>query len=110
MKKILIFTEFFLPGFKGGGPITSISNLVSLLNDKFDITICTRDRDFRDTEPYKNIVSNKTTKHKEYKVIYLSEMKKQYIVKVIDDCTPDLVYLNGFFPKTTQIVMYVNKL
>jgi glycosyltransferase involved in cell wall biosynthesis len=110
LKKILIFTEFFLPGFKGGGPITSISNLVSLLNDKFDITICTRDRDFRDTEPYKNIVSNKTTKHKEYKVIYLSEMKKQYIVKVIDDCTPDLVYLNGFFPKTTQIVMYVNKL
>jgi len=26
MKKVLIFVDSFLPGYKGGGPITSISN------------------------------------------------------------------------------------
>ena len=77
MYKILIFTDSFLPGFKGGGPITSISNLVSLLNNNFDILICTRDRDFGDTEPYNRIELNKITKYKEYNIIYLSDMNKE---------------------------------
>lgn len=108
-KKILIFTDSFLPGFKGGGPITSISNLVSLLNNSFDILICTRDRDFGDTEPYQNIISDKITKYQEYDLMYLSNMDKQSLSKVIVDFNPDLLYLNSFFSKTTQIVMFLNK-
>lgn len=109
MKKILIFTDSFLPGFKGGGPITSISNLVSLLNKHFDILICTKDRDFGDTEPYKDIKQNKITNYKEYNVIYLSSIDKQNLSKVIVDFNPDLLYLNSFFSKTTQLVMFLNK-
>ena len=109
MQKILIFTDSFLPGYKGGGPITSISNLVILLNNHFDILICTRDRDFGDTEPYKDIEQDKITKYKEYNVIYLSSMDKQSLSKVIIDFNPDLLYLNSFFSKTTQIVMFLNK-
>lgn len=109
MKKILIFTDSFLPGFKGGGPITSISNLVSLLNKHFDILICTKDRDFGDTEPYKDIEQNKITNYKEYNVIYLSSIDKQNLSKVIVDFNPDLLYLNSFFSKTTQLVMFLNK-
>jgi glycosyltransferase involved in cell wall biosynthesis len=109
MYKILIFTDSFLPGFKGGGPITSISNLVSLLNNNFDILICTRDRDFGDTEPYNRIELNKITKYKEYNIIYLSDMNKENISKVIVDFNPELIYLNSFFSKTTQMVMFLNK-
>lgn len=109
MKKILIFTDSFLPGFKGGGPITSISNLVSLLNNHFDILICTKDRDFGDIEPYKGIEQNKIIKYKEYNVIYLSSMDKQNLSKAIVDFNPDLLYLNSFFSKTTQLVMFLNK-
>lgn len=109
MKKILIFTNSFLPGFKGGGPITSISNLVSLLNYNFDILICTRDRDFGDTKPYADIEQNTITKYKEYTVIYLSEINKKNISKVIVEFNPDLLYLNSFFSKTTQIVMFLNQ-
>ena len=110
MKKIVIFTDSFLPGFKGGGPITSISNLVSLINDKFDILICTRDRDFGDTEAYKDIICNEITKYKEYNIIYLSRMDKSSLTKVIVEFNPDLLYLNSFFSKTTQFIMFLNKL
>jgi glycosyltransferase involved in cell wall biosynthesis len=110
LKKILIFTDSFLPGFKGGGPITSILNLVGLLNYNFDILICTRDRDFGDTKPYEKIEIDKVTKYKEFNVIYLSNMDKQNISKVIVDFNPDILYLNSFFSKTTQIVMVLNKL
>lgn len=109
MKKILIFTGSFLPGFKGGGPITSISNLVTLLNTDFDILICTQNTDFGETEPYKDIVSDKITKYNNFNIIYLSKMNTENLSKVIVDFNPDLLYLNSFFSKTTQIVMYLNK-
>ena len=36
-------------------------------------------------------------------------MDKQSLSKVIVDFNPDLLYLNSFFSKTTQIVMFLNK-
>lgn len=109
MKKILIFTDYFLPGYKGGGPITSISNLVSLLNQYFDILICTRDKDFGNTESYKNIQSNEVATYQEFNVIYLSDFNKQTMTKTIEEFNPDVIYLNSFFSKTTQIVTLLNK-
>jgi glycosyltransferase involved in cell wall biosynthesis len=109
MKKILIFADSFLPGFKGGGPVTSIVNLVSLLNNDFNILICTRNCDFGDTKPYEGIKSNIVTKYQQYNVMYLSSMDKRNISKVINEFNPDLLYLNSLFSKTTQIVMFLNK-
>ena len=74
MKKVLIFVDSFLPGYKGGGPVTSISNLTSLLNDKMDILICTRNHDFGDTKVYTGIVSDTITKFEDKKIIYLSKL------------------------------------
>ena len=107
--KILIFTDSFLPGFKGGGPITSISNLVNLLSKYFDILICTRNHDFGESNPYQNIVYDQITNYKEYNVIYLSKMDKSNISRVINEFNPNLLYLNSFFSKTTLIVMLLNK-
>jgi len=109
-EKILIFTDSFLPGFKGGGPITSISNLVSLLNENFNILICTRDRDFGDVKPYTDIEKDKITKYAEYNIIYLSSIDNSSISKVIKNFNPDLLYLNSFFSSITQTVMFVNKI
>ncbi len=109
MKKILIFTDSFLPGFKGGGPVTSIANLVQLLNQEFNILVCTKNHDFGEAVPYKDIVSDKVTKYKEYNVIYVSNMGKDSISKVVDEFNPDILYLNSFFSKTTQLVMLLNR-
>ena len=43
--KILVFVDFFLPGYKAGGPITTIENLTNALKDKFDFSIITRNYD-----------------------------------------------------------------
>ena len=32
---ILIFADYYLPGFKAGGPIKTLSNLVDQLGDEF---------------------------------------------------------------------------
>ena len=40
-KKILVFIDWYLPGYRAGGPIQSIANLVNHLDDELDISIVT---------------------------------------------------------------------
>jgi len=35
MKKILVLQDWYYPGFKAGGPIKSIRNIVNNLKDEF---------------------------------------------------------------------------
>ena len=71
-KIILIFIDWFTPGFKAGGPIKSVTNIVNSLFDEFDFYIVTSDRDINETEAYQNIELNKWIKKDNYSIIYLS--------------------------------------
>jgi len=57
MKEILIFTDHYLPGFKGGGPIVSLSNMVREIK-AFRFKIITRDHDLNGP-PYPDIKRGK---------------------------------------------------
>jgi glycosyltransferase involved in cell wall biosynthesis len=50
--RVLIFVNCYIPGFKGGGPIRSIENLVRCLGDRIDFRVVTADRDYGDPAPY----------------------------------------------------------
>ena len=52
MKKILIIMGRYLPGYKDGGPVRSIKNLVDRLGEEYDFRILTADRDHGDDKPY----------------------------------------------------------
>ena len=108
MKKILIFIDSFLPGCKGGGPVTSVLNLALLLNNNLKILICTRNHDFGNSKVYSNIESNTITKFEGVSVIYLSKMNIPSITRVVDEFNPDTIYLNSFFSKLTQLVCFLN--
>ena len=54
--RILIFSDWFSPGFKAGGPIRSVSNLVQLLGKR--AWVITSDRDLGDDVPYTGIPRN----------------------------------------------------
>lgn len=41
MSKVLIFIDWFAPGYKAGGPITSNVNIVEHLSDKLDFYVIT---------------------------------------------------------------------
>ena len=46
MFDILFFCDYFKPGYKAGGPISSITNLINGLEHKFSIAVITRNYDF----------------------------------------------------------------
>ena len=56
--RIIAFTGYYVPGYKGGGAIRTIANLVHQLGDEFCFRVVTMDRDLEDVEPYFGIVAN----------------------------------------------------
>ena len=97
--KILCFISHYLPGFKSGGPVKSISNLIDHLGDKFDFIIITSDRDLNDSQPYPSVKINSWTKIGRTKIFYASRahLTFKFILKVIDTVNYDILYLNSFF-------------
>lgn len=111
--RILIFTAYYKPGFKGGGPIKSIYNIVNSLNDVFDFDIVTLDRDLNDLKPYKNIKQNDwNILNDSIRVYYYSpdKMKLKTFFKILRNGNYNIIYLNSLYNKQTIYVTLLNKL
>ncbi len=110
--KILIFIDWYKPGFKAGGPIRSISNLVSQLIHEYDFYIVTRDTDYLETTPYSTIKTNEWNKIDNAQVYYLSaeNTNKTTIKKLIKEVNPTFVYCNSLYsPKFTLTPIRIAK-
>ena len=95
MKTIAILCGRYLPGYKDGGPVRTIINLVSCLGEKYHFVIITSDRDHGDKYPYEGIIYNKANKVGNADVFYLKEGKFKFsdIRKLTDEA--DLIYVCG---------------
>lgn len=100
-KKLLILVDWFLPGYKAGGPIQSCVNLCRVLNDCYDIYVLTTDTDHGETQPYPGIVADKWLHHDELGVnVYYACKKKlsaRQLAAQISSVNADTVYLNHLF-------------
>ena len=95
--KVLVFSNLYLPGFKGGGPVRSLQNLFKTFSKDFDFYLFTSDRDSQDTEPYPNIAVDRWTE-KHPAVFYASEPLGQKVYsQLLEEVEPDMVYLNSLF-------------
>lgn len=96
-KDILIIMGRYLPGYKDGGPVRSIKNLVDYLGDEYNFKILTCDRDHGDTEPYHNIKVNDWNEVGNAQVYYVPP--KGFKLKLIKQLSKevDLVYCCGCF-------------
>ena len=112
-KRILIFSEYYLPGYKSGGGMRTIVNIVSHLNEKFDFFIVTKDCDGKgDNTPYPDIEYGKWNDIEEAKVFYLNEKQINYkkILKLIREVRPDILYTNSYFSIFNRYLLLFNKL
>ena len=99
-KKILVFIDWFLPGYKAGGPITSVANLTERLKTDFEFFIITRNTDYMETTPYSGIESDTWVNFDtNVKVFYLSKqnINKKYIKQLTYSLKFDTVYINGIY-------------
>lgn len=110
---ILAFNRCYLPGYRSGGPIRTLANMVSRLSDEFDFHIVTRDRDSGDTSPYSGVVTGAWTKVGKAQVMYIEKEKLSIfkLAQLITDLNPNVIYLNSFFdPFFTQRILMARRL
>lgn len=97
--KILIFVGYYLPGYKGGGALRTIVNLVQHLGEEFDFWIVTRDRDLGDMHSYEGIKVDEWHIVDGAHVCYISPKNTtvKKISRLISNTPHDVLYLNSFF-------------
>ncbi len=112
--RLLLFIDWFLPGYKAGGQISSCANIIHALKDEpWEIYVITRDRDLDDEASYAGITADEWTVFRHNtKVIYLSPAGTSYgiIRKLVKEINPDTVYFNSMFSyKFTLMPLWVVK-
>lgn len=111
--KILVFSDYYLPGYKSGGGMRTIVNMVDRLHDRYDFRIVTRDHDGKlDTEQYKAIKINQWNKVRGAKVFYLSKdkVKISKLRELILQVKPDCIYTNSYFATLSIYMLNLKRL
>ncbi len=113
-KEVFILLGHYLPGFKVGGPIRSISNLVSALGNEFDFKVITMDRDLGDELPYPGISANRWIRVGNADVMYLAPgwlgiLKLIALLRSVDHSA--VLYLNGIFSRRfSMLAIFLRRL
>jgi glycosyltransferase involved in cell wall biosynthesis len=109
---VLALVHYYLPGFKAGGPVRSISNLVERLGGEFDLRIITADRDLRDNAAYTDVVVDNWNQVGNAKVYYVPAGMRspRSLLRLVSDTPHDVLYLNSFFdPLFTQVPLWARR-
>ena len=112
-RKILVLIPNFLPGYKMGGPLTSIINMIENLSDDFSFEILTSDRDLGDEKPYDNIKFNVWHKKSNYDICYLKSnfFLLLTLIRKINSSKSNIIYLNSLFnPIFSIFIVFANKI
>ncbi len=98
-----------MPGYKDGGPVRTLINLIELLGDEYEFRLAVLDRDHGDTEPYPNIKINDWNEVGKAKVWYYPEgsMNKKCIRALAKEV--DLIYTCGFYDGYGYKTLALNK-
>lgn len=97
--RVLTFVRYYLPGFKSGGPVRTIANMVDHLSSDLKFLIVTSDRDALDTKPYNNIAIDEWNAVGNAEVYYASPRNctLKTFARLICETPHDVLYLNSLF-------------
>lgn len=99
IRRVLVTTGSFLPGFKGGGPVQSIVEVLGRLPEDVVALVVTADRDFGDTAPYP-LISGRIVPYGRHRVLYANPKNPRHQLKsfrILRAQQFDLAYFNSFW-------------
>ena len=110
---ICVLMRYYLPGYKSGGPVRSVANLIEVLGDEFDFRVICLDRDHTENMPYESAVAGTWQQVGKANVFYMDTraVRRRVLLQLIRTLQPDLVYLNSFFdPVFTAPVLWMRRM
>jgi hypothetical protein len=101
---ILVFYEYFLPGYKAGGPVQSLANLIMLLKKKYAVYVITTRYDLHAEIPYTAAIPNTWNEvmfNSGFMQVWYAKdpvsLRMHDIKKIVEEIKPDFIYLNGIY-------------
>lgn len=101
---ILILYEYFFPGYKAGGPVQSLVNLITALQNEYSFVVITTAFDLISHNPYDTVQQNRWNNVSlpngaEIKVWYAGKGKPTLfeLNKLFKQINPKVIYLNGIY-------------
>lgn len=98
--KILLFIDWYIPGYKAGGPIRSCANMIAALSDKYEFYVVTRDSDYTENQSYEGIVSNQWQIGRWGEQVYFfskEQLNRKNLRQLILEHDFDIAYINGIY-------------
>ena len=108
--KILVLADWYLPGNKAGGPVSSIANLIEHVGDEFRFHVITRDRDLTEKSAYAGVRTDHWLPVGKASVLYTSDFSFSNLRRHIVDVAPNVIYLNSFFSCLTRRILLLRQL
>jgi glycosyltransferase involved in cell wall biosynthesis len=105
-KKLLIFIDWFYPGFRGGGPLDSCKHLADALAADVEVYVLTRNTDLGSEQAYEGITPNVWVDMPPgYRVMYMENTKlsMRSIHAIVRSISPDHIYVNSMFSRYFSI-------
>ena len=98
---ILIFSRYYLPGFRAGGPVRSVANLVDALKNKFQFKVVCSIFDHGTQVPYEGVKANQWQSVNGVDVYYATneQLTSDFYEKIYSEVNPQVIYLNSFFDR-----------
>lgn len=95
--RILLFSNWYSPGFKAGGSQLAVVNLVQAMRDQFEFHVVTRDRDVGDERPFEFTSRQDWGWMDGACIRYLEPREQRFgtIAKILRDTPHDLLHLNS---------------
>src|SRR5215207_1694497 len=99
-KRIMVFCDYYLPGFKSGGGMWTVVNLVDRFHDRYDFYVVARNHDGKsDLKPYDEVITGKWNSVGNARVFYLDgkSVNVGFFRRLIEEINPDIFFLNSVF-------------
>ena len=106
--RVLVFMDYYLPGFKAGGPIPSVSRIIEMA-DECQFRVVTRDRDLGDSEPFRGVTRRSLTRLGKAQVMYIRSKISDWwwMRNEIKSWQPDAYYFNSIHSLFSTILPLV---
>ena len=97
--RVILFVKNYLPGYKSGGPLRTIANMIESMSNEIDFLVVTRDRDVGDREPYSNIRVDQWNTVGKAQVFYASRANQSRtgLAKIVNETPHHLLYFNSLY-------------
>ncbi len=108
--KIFIVADWYLPGYKAGGQVTAVVNLVEMIGNSFELFMFTRERDLTESKSYPGIRQDEWVTVGKARVIYTRNLSSGHLRRRIREIRPEIIYLNSVFSTLAIKVLCLRKL